>query len=50
MADHLKISRITKELQGEYITLRHVNKMLCQEIIDFKEIKIFLRSKSSEVV
>lgn len=50
MADHMRISRITRELQGEYLTLRHVNHMLVQETIDVPAVKAFLANKSSEVI
>lgn len=50
MADHMRISKINRELQGEYLTLRHVNHILCQDYIDVHEIKAFLRNKSSEIV
>jgi hypothetical protein len=50
MADHMRISRITRELQGEYLTLRHVNHMLVQEAIDVTAVKAFLANKSSEVI
>jgi hypothetical protein len=50
MGDHMRISRITRELQGEYLTLRHVNHMLVQEAIDVGAVKAFLANKSSEVV
>lgn len=50
MADHLRISRINRELQGEYLTLRHVNHMLVQEAIDVHAVKAFLANKSSEVI
>ena len=29
----MRISRITRELQGEYLTLRHVNHLLVEEAI-----------------
>jgi hypothetical protein len=50
MSDHMRISRINRDLQGEYLTLRHVNHMLVQDLIDIHEIKAFLANKSSEVV
>lgn len=50
MADHMKISKINRELQGEYLTLCHINHMLCQDIIDVNQIKAFLRNKSGETV
>jgi hypothetical protein len=50
MADHMRISRITRELQGEYLTLRHVNHLLVQEAIDVPAVKAFLANKSSLVI
>ncbi len=46
----MKISKINRELQGEYITLCHLNHMLCQDIIDINQIKAFLRNKSGDIV
>lgn len=46
MSDHLKITKINRELQGEYLTLCHINHILCEDIISVREIKLFLRSKS----
>ena len=50
MGDHMRISRITRELQGEYLTLRHVNHLLVEEAIDVNAVKAFLANKSSEVI
>ena len=36
MGDHLKISRINRDLQGEYLTIRHINHMLCQDTIEVR--------------
>lgn len=46
----MRISRITPQLQGEYLTLRHINHMLVQDSIDVHTVKAFLTNKSSEVV
>ena len=47
MKDHLRITRVNSALQGEYQTLRHVNKMLCENPLKAEEIRLFLLTKSS---
>ena len=47
MKNTLKITRINSSLQGEYQTLRHINRMLCSNPLKSGEIRTFLLAKSS---
>lgn len=47
MAELIRIAKINKDLKGECITLRHLNKMLCQEYISTRALAEFLVLKSS---
>ena len=47
MKNHLKITRINSALQGEYQTLRHINRMLCSNPLRPEDIRLFLLTKSS---
>jgi hypothetical protein len=48
MSDLIKITKINKELKGEYLTLCHINRILCEDIISLKEIRAFMINKSGE--
>jgi len=47
MTELLKITKITKELRGEHLTLCHINRLLCEEMIDVRGLRKFLLNKTS---
>ena len=50
MNELLKITKITKELRGEHLTLCHNNRLLCEEMIDVRGLRKFLLNKTSESI